>query len=104
MTKDYLGGKSCFSYSTDSLENRVNEANEELDNNHEIELDEKSNLLSNRRLSEDLISPDTISEENQHSDPKGKSNGYVKTHVYNCMLYLYDTKTRSYLLDMKWFT
>ena len=36
-----------------------------------------------------------------HSDPKGKSNGYVKTHVYNCMLYLYDTKTRSYMLDMK---
>ena len=65
MTKDYLGGKSCFSYSTDYLENRVNEANEDLDNNHEIELDEKSNLLSNRRLSEDLSSPDTISEENQ---------------------------------------
>ena len=42
-----------------------------------------------------------VSHQTTHSDPKGKSNGYVKTHVYNCMLYLYDTKTRSYLLDMK---
>ena len=72
ITKDYLGNKSCFSYSTDTLANRVNEAKEELDNNHEIELDEKSNLLFNWKLSEDLSSPDTISEEIQLTQQNNK--------------------------------
>ena len=72
ITKDCMGKNSCFSFSTDLLTNRVNEADQELDDDHEIELEEKSALLFSGKLSEDLSSPDIISEEIQLTQQNDK--------------------------------